>query len=207
MKKEKSDIKAIVFDIGGVMASEKNLRDHYVLLCKVLKINKNKFFVLRNKYIGKASSGKISGKKFISILANELGIDYSKLLKNWIKFKKKSIKKNFELERAIKRLKKNGYKVGSLSGVLDLHQKLNNEKHLYDVFQFNIYSFKAGYSKPDIRLYHLLIKKLKLNPYEVIVVDDMKMCLDSAKKLGINTILFRDNNQLVKALKKFGVKI
>lgn len=199
-------IKAIVFDIGGVMASENNLRDHYIYLCNALKIDKKKFFSLRDKYMSKASSGKISGRKLISIFAKELGIDYNKLLKNWIKFKKKSIKKNFVLEKIIRNLKKKGYKVGSLSGAIDLHQELYAEKNIYDVFQFNIYSFKAGYSKPNIKLYSLLIKRLRLNPKEIIVVDDMKSCLDVAEKLGVKTILFKNNKRLLKELRKLGVK-
>lgn len=205
MKKEEFDVKAIVFDIGGVMASENNLKDHYIPLCNALKINKTKFSDLRDKYMDKASSGKLSGKKLISIFAKELNIDYKKLLKNWIKFKKRSIKKNFALEKIIKKLKNKGYRVGSLSGVIDLHQKLCAEKKIYDVFQFNIYSFKEGYSKPHIQLYKLLIKKLRLSPKNILVVDDMEICLDSARKLNLNTILFKNNRQLVKDLKQLGI--
>ena len=76
-------IKALVFDIGGVMASENNMKDHYVPLCKALNIDEKEFFRLRDKYISKAASGKITGKKLISLFSKELNIDY-KLLSGFL---------------------------------------------------------------------------------------------------------------------------
>ncbi len=204
---EKPKIKAIVFDIGGVMASEKNLVDHYVPLCKSLNIDKKKFFNLRERYIGKASSGEISAEKMIHLISEDLRLDYKKLLKNWIKYKRRSIVKNHELEKIIRRLGKEGYRVASLSNVLDLHYRLCNEKKLYDSFEFNILSFEAGFSKPDPRIYKLLLKKLGLPAKQVVFIDDYQSCLDGAEKLGIKTILFKNNRQLVRDLKKFRVKI
>jgi epoxide hydrolase-like predicted phosphatase len=200
-------IKAIIFDIGGVMASENNLKDHYEPLCKALKIDKKEFFRLRDKYVSKSACGKISGKEMIKKFAKELNINYGFLLKNWIKYKIKSIRKNIKLEKIIKRLKKNGYRIASLSNVLDIHYELCNKKHIYDVFDFNIVSFKEGISKPDKRIYKLLLKKLKMKGKEVVFIDDYQICLDGAKKLGITTILFKNNKQLAKDLKKFGVKV
>lgn len=199
-------IKAIIFDIGGVMASENNMRDHYLPLIESMKLDKDEFFKIRDKYVAQAAEGKMTGKAMIKLFAKELGVNYDKLLKNWIKFKKKSQKKNFKLEKIIKKLKKQRYIVGSLSSVLDIHQKVGQENKLYDVFDFNIYSYKVGFSKPDIRIYKYLLKKLKkIKPEEIIVVDDMQTCLDSAKKLGLKTILFRDNKQFVRDLKELGV--
>jgi len=205
-KNIKPQIKAIVFDIGGVMASENNLVDHYIPLCKSLKINKKKFFEIRNKYINKFAKGEKSGRKLITIFSKRLNIPYKKFLQNWIKYKRKSIKKNFELERIIRDLKKKEYRVASLSNAIDIHYKLGKEKGLYNVFNFNILSFKEGFSKPDIRIYKLLLNKLKMPAKEVIFIDDYQICLDGAKKLGINTILFRNNKQLVKDMEKLGVK-
>ena len=201
------DIKAIVFDIGGVIASENNLKEHYIPLCKALNIDTKKFFELRKKYIHLASSGKISGKEMIHRFSKELNLDYNLFLKNWIKFKKRSIRKNWRLEKIIKKLKKAGYKVLSLSGVIDIHYYIGKKKKLYDVFDFNILSFKVGLNKPDIKIYKLLLKKLKLIAKDIIVIDDTKECIESVKKLGINAIMFKTNKQLIKDLKKLGVKI
>ena len=205
--KQKNQIKAIVFDIGGVMASENNLKEHYGPLCKALRIDKKKFFEVRDKYTGLAASGKISGKKMVSLFSQDLKIGYQKLLRNWIKYKRKSMKKNLELENFIENLKKADYIVASLSNVLDIHYKVGMEKKIYSPFHFNIMSFDVGFSKPDVRIYRLLLKRLKVPAKNVVFIDDYQICLDGAKKLGINTILFKNNKQLVKALTRLGVKV
>ena len=194
-------IKAIIFDIGGVMVQGNNMKTHYDPLIKFMKLDKKDFFKSYKKYVHKASRGKISSKKMIYSIAKELNVDKEKLLANWIKYKKKSIKKNLKLEKIIKKLKKKGYIVGSMSGVLDLHYKLCNEKKVYDIFDFNICSFKVKCNKPDIKIYKLLLKKLKLKPKEILFIDDTKECLPPAKKLGMKTILYKNNNQLKKELK------
>lgn len=201
-----TQIKAIVSDIGGVMISENNMKTHYGPLIKSMNLNKKKFFELYRKYIDKASRGRISAQKMIYCIAKELKVDKKELLKNWIKYKVKSIKKNVRLERVLKKLKKR-YKVVSMSGVLDLHYKLCNKKGIYDVFDFNICSFRVGSNKPDIQIYKLLLKKLKLSPEEIVFIDDTKECLIPAKKRGIKTILYKNNSQLFRDLKKFKVEV
>jgi len=193
--------KAIIFEIGGVMVKGNNMKTHYVPLIKSMGVGKDEFFKSYLKYVGGASRGKMTGKQMISSIAKDLKVDKNKLMRNWIKYKKKAIIKNFVLERFIKKLKKD-YKVGSMSGVLDLHCKLCKEKKIYDVFDFNIYSFKVKCNKPDMKIYRILIKKLGVSPKEIVFVDDTKACLVPAKKLGMKTILYRNNTQVVRDLKK-----
>ncbi len=193
-------MKAIVFDIGGVMAMGNNLKTHYIPLIKSMKLDEKNYFNSYKKHVWGASRGKITSKDMISLIAKDLKVDSKKLYNNWIKYKKRSIKKNVELENYIKKLKKKGYVVGSMSGVLELHNKLFREKRIYDVFDFNIFSFEVGYNKPDIQIYKLLIKKLKLSPKEIIFIDDVTKCISPAKKLGMKTILYKNNSQLFKEL-------
>ncbi len=194
-------IKAIVSDIGGVMVSENNMKAHYGPLIKEMSLDKDKFFKSYKKYIDKASRGRITAKKMIYAMAEELGVNKEKFLKNWIKYKRRAISKNVGLESVFRKLKKK-YKVASMSGVLDLHYKLCNEKGIYCVFDFNILSFKVGSNKPDTAIYKLLIKKLNLHPKEIVFIDDTPECLIPAKRLGMKTILYKNNSQLIRDLKK-----
>jgi putative hydrolase of the HAD superfamily len=196
------EIRAIIFDIGGVMIKEDNMRTHYVPLIMSMGLSEDDFFAEYKKYIAKASRGKMTGKQMIYLIAQDLKVSKKKLLKNWVKYKRISIKKNKELEDYIKEIKEKGYVVGSMSGVLDLHYKLCEEKGIYDIFDFNIFSFNVGFNKPDIQIYRILLKKLKLPPKEIIFIDDTKECLPPAKKLGIKTILFKNNKRLKRELGK-----
>ena len=199
--KEPKMIKAIISDIGGVMVQGNNMKTHYAPLLKSLNINKEEFFKSYKEQVHKASRGKITGKKMISLIAKDLNIDKKKLLENWIKYKKQSTKKNLELEKIYKKLKKQGYKIGSMSGVLDIHYNVFKKSNIYDIFDFNIRSFQVGYNKPDIQIYKLLLKKLKLPPKQILFIDDVKICLIPAKKMGMKTILYKNNKQLGRELK------
>jgi FMN phosphatase YigB (HAD superfamily) len=143
----------------------------------------------------------------ISLFAKDLKINRNILLKEWIRLKIKSQKKNLELEKIIRKLKKAGYKGGSSSGVIDLHYKIGKKNKLYRVFDFNLTSFKMGLTKPHKKMYRLLIKKLKLQPEEIVVIDDTFYCLDVAKNQGLNVILYKNNFQLMNSLKKLKIKL
>jgi len=200
------EIKSIVSDIGGVMVKGNNLKTHYIPLCNAMGVDKKRFFESYKKYVGDASRGKMTAQEMIYSIANELGVNKKKLLENWIKYKRKAIRKNVGLEKIFKKLKKK-YKVVSMSGVLDLHYELCNEKKIYDVFDFNICSYKVKTNKPDIQIYKLLVKRLKTPPNLILFIDDTEECLSPAQKLGMKTILYKNNSQLLRDLKKRGVLV
>jgi epoxide hydrolase-like predicted phosphatase len=200
-------IKAIVFDVGGVLTKE-NMLEHYSKLAEITGYNIKKFYKIRKRYINQAVIGKISAIEYIKLFTKELGIkDFKKFKQNWIKIRSKCIIVDKDVEKIIKKLKNKKYKVGSLTNILPLHQKLRNKKNIYKIFDFNICSCEVGLSKPDIKIYKLLIKKLELPPKEIVFVDDVRECLIPARKLGINTILFKNNKQLIRDLRRLDVRV
>jgi len=200
----KEKIKAVAFDIGGVL----DIGDaYYGYLSKSLGIDIQDFIKASDNHVKKAINGKITTKQLVSSIAKRLNMDADDLLKKWVKSKRLYIKKDKDVENIIKKLRKNKYKIATLTNVSDIHHRIRIEKGFYDHFHFNICSCEVGLSKPNIRIYKLLIKKLKLKPEEIIFVDDVKECLIPAKKLGIKTILFRNAKQLARDLKKFDVKL
>ncbi len=48
-----------------------------------------------------------------------------------------------------------------------------------------IYSHEVGMAKPDPRIYALTCEQLKLEPYEIIFVDDVKVIIEAAVKFGL----------------------
>ena len=59
--------------------------------------------------------------------------------------------------------------------------------------------------KPDKEIFNLTLKKLKLNPQQVLFIDDKIENIQGAKKLGIPSILFKNNKDLIEQLTKRGV--
>ena len=63
-----------------------------------------------------------------------------------------------------------------------------------------------GFRKPDRRAFEFIMNKLKVKPKESIFVDDKQKNLDAAEELGMKTILFKNNPQFFRDIKKFGIK-
>ena len=69
-------------------------------------------------------------------------------------------------------------------------------KNLYKDFDEIVVSCDVGMRKPNPKIYKLILKKLKLKPSETIFIDNQKWNINPAKKLKMQTILFKDNKQL-----------
>ena len=78
-------------------------------------------------------------------------------------------------------------------------------KKLYKRFGVVVVSCDVGLRKPDPKIYKLVLKKLKLKPNQTVFVDNQEWNLKPARKLGMKTILFKNNKQLFRDLNKIGV--
>jgi len=200
-------IKAIIFDIGGVL-DKGGWKEHYLPMCKELGIDKDKFSKSQKKHVKKAKIGKIITSEYMLLVAKDLGINKKELYRSWIKWKRKALVKDRNVEKIIKELKDKGYIVGTLTNIVEIHEKIRLEKKIYDLFDFKLRSFKEKCCKPQLKFYKLIFKKLKkVKPSEIIFIDDWDGALIPAKKLGMKTILFKDAEQLKSDLKRFRVKI
>jgi epoxide hydrolase-like predicted phosphatase len=204
MKKER--IKAIVFDIAGVVYLD-DYQGVYTNLAKIFKFSLTDFNKARENFFLKSQLGKVSAGGYELSIAKQLELkDKMKFAKKWISLREKAMKPNKKLINLIKRLDKT-YLLATLTNVMLATEKLRQKKKIYRFFRVNIVSCKVGMSKPNKNIYLLLLKKLKIPAREIIFIDDSKINLKPAKKLGMKTILFKNNKQLVKDLRKLGVKI
>ena len=91
----------------------------------------------------------------------------------------------------IKRLKKSGYRVYLLSNLSreahDVYLKLND---IFSQFDDMMFSFEVGYVKPDPKIYRLLLKTYGLTASETLFIDDKKVNIDAAQRVGINGIVY-----------------
>lgn len=88
-----------------------------------------------------------------------------------------------------------------LDFILDyLHQHFG--KNIFDdIFDFQYYSQKIGWRKPDKEIYELVIKTAQIDPHNAYFFDDKKENLIEPQKLGIHTILVdRDISELTSFL-------
>jgi HAD superfamily hydrolase (TIGR01509 family) len=61
---------------------------------------------------------------------------------------------------------------------------------------------KLGVHKSQPSSYEKILSILSLNPDEVVYIDDQQINLDVAKQIGINTILYIDNQTTIGNIKE-----
>ena len=60
-----------------------------------------------------------------------------------------------------------------------------------------IYSHEVGVEKPDRRIYELTCERLGVQPAEMIFLDNLETNVAAARELGIHAILFQDTAQAI----------
>jgi len=206
MKQEKKEIKAIFFDIGGVLYNESVSSKNKKNFEKKFEIPFSSYQKVVWKYVPSAQENKISMDTYFQRISNKLKLNKKDLMDNYKKTRKKSLNLNKDVENTLIKLKKN-YLLGTLTNIISINHRLRLKKKVYKHFKIKLISCKEGLRKPDVRFYKLMIQRSKVSPKQIIFIDDEEKLLLPAKQLGINTILFKTNKQLIQDLKKLGVKI
>ena len=198
-------IKAVIFDWGGVLIYNPSIGTKEYC-AKRLGVNESKFIKIYDKYEPDFQKGKISESNFWKKIYENLEIPMSKSKILWNTVLEETYKSNDPVINIAKSLKKQGYKIGYLSNTempaIDFFNKQN-----YDFLDVVVFSCIEGYVKPEKKIYEIILNRLGVQSEEAIFIDDKETNIEGAKKLGINTILFKDSNQLIHELKKFLINL
>lgn len=199
-------IKVIIFDLGGVVFENGT---H-----KAIKYLKEKYSfsddLLEKIFYGKEAlafrEGRFTPKEFWrfidSILPKESRLTARNIRSIWYNF---YIPPKGMLE-LLANLKRN-YKLGILSGNIKERVDFLNEKYDFrKFFDFEVYSFDVGMNKPNLAFYQKALEKANVDAENCLYVDDHLEYVEPAKKLEMQTMLFRNFNQFLKELKQIGVK-
>lgn len=197
-------IKAIIFDIGGVITKPglvSKLLNHYSEKLKIPR--KNIESVVRHNIV-LAQRGKITFSDLITKVAKHLKIKNIERLKKIALGLNRLDKKSAE---TIKKLKRK-YKLYALTNHIDDWLEYEKKKFKLNTYFDRIFtSYEMGMIKPNIKIYKRVLKELKLEPSEVIFVDNQRTNIGGAKDAGMHAILFRSTDQLKEDLIELGVKI
>jgi len=200
-------LKAILFDVGGVIIDFSNDDDYYpylsrisgVSIKRIKKIIEGKLWVLLDK-------DKISQKDFDKIIARKLKICENKVL--WYETYEKEGKLDKKVINDIKKLSKH-YKIAYLSNV-DMSRYCFTLKMLKPYSKLFNHEFASCYihlRKPEKKAFGYVLSKLKVKPSEAVFIDNQEENVAGAKRAGLKTILFKDNKGMEKDLLKLGVRL
>ncbi len=208
-------IKAIILDVGGVLALGSKLKKYrgglhhtsvHEFIAGKLKISLDQWFDSIDTVYAKSIEGKVSREKVLKAIAKNVGVSVEKLKKIVFAAYKKNFSQNRQLFNKLFNLKKKGYKIAVLSDQWYLSKEALMPEKLYRKFDEVVVSCEVGMRKPNPKIYRLILKKLKLLAKNCLFIDNQKWNIKPAKKLGMKNVLFKDNKQLFKRLEKLSVK-
>ena len=209
----KRRIKALVLDVGGVLVLGVKLKkskydkmlhhtEVHKEIAKKLNISLDQWFDAIDTSYAKSIEGKISPEKLLEIISRNVKTSKKRLEKIIIRIYKRNFRQNKELFKKIFQLKHKGYKIGVLSDQWPLSKKALMPKKIYGKFDAVVVSCDVGIRKPNPKIYNLILKKLNIPSSQVLFIDNQEWNIKPAKKLGLKTLLYKNNKQLFKELDK-----
>ena len=188
-------IRAIIFDIGGVLVKTKPLLD------QVLEVfqpeNEKEFWEKINIEGVPLCKGEMSLFQFWKKIAQKVGRDIpDHVLRDlWAKDCRKYARIDEGVQEIVNSLKET-YSLAILSNTIDIHAKLNEELGIYEPFDVVILSHEVGLTKNEKEMFLLVTEKLGVAPEECVFIDDIQKFIDVAQSVGMQAILFENPEQL-----------
>jgi len=203
VKRKKTKIRALIFDIGGVLQlGEERTKGVHKYVSRKFRISLDQYLDAIDTTYAKSIEGKLSEERVIEILAKNLKTTKKRLVRLYKKAYKKNFKLNKELLKFVKKAKKQGIATAIISDMWHLSKRSLVLKKFYRIFKPVILSCDIKIRKPNPEIYRLTLEKLKIQPEEAVFIDNREWNIKPAKKLGIKTILFKNNKQTIKELNK-----
>ncbi|MGI8420033.1 MAG: HAD family hydrolase [Candidatus Levyibacteriota bacterium] len=201
-------IKAIIFDLGGVLIFHRKLIISHILTLLFPETSLEDLLTLWDKYRIALNSGTISSKEMLEKMKKEFKSKESvdALLKQWRLYYGQQVKEtNLDLLEVVKLLRKK-YKVYLLTDTIDVHDQVNSKRAIYEQFDGVYKSFKMGMAKMDgENAFRYVISDIGASPEECVFIDDTERNIEIAKAIGMKAILFTDNEALQKEWKSVGI--
>ena len=192
-------IKAIIFDLGGVITHGGYLGflKHYCADC-FTPLGKKKILDLERQ----VNLGQITEKKFYQEIEKVFGVHMTpaQMHENIVRH----MKADKGLVHMIPHIKK--AKVALFTNSLGhMAVEVLKKRHLSGKKFFDrvFVSTEMHMAKPDKKAYEYVLKQLKVKPQEALMVDDRLENITPARKIGMNGIVYKNSRQFAKELKKY----
>lgn len=92
--------------------------------------------------------------------------------------------------RILPDLMKRGFRLYYLSNFpIDIFEEIKTGYYFFKYFDGGIISSEVKFSKPDRRIYEILLKKYSLTPEECLFIDDIEKNVSVAETLGMNGLV------------------
>jgi glucose-1-phosphatase len=209
MKRQKTKIKTIWFDLGRVLLNF-DFKPAFKYLSRRSPLRTEEmrhYFESHPRLEAELDEGKVPASKLYQRLKKDLrfnGVDYETFKVVWSQIFSE-IKPMIAL---MKRLKKNGYRLIMISNTNRLHyDHIKKRYSVVNYFDKIILSFRVGSRKPKALIYQKALQVSRAKPHEIFYTDDRKkLTTAAAKNHGVHIHTFRKVSMLKRRLKRLGVR-
>ena len=195
-------IRAVVFDIGGVLEITPNLgvmrhwEDRLGLPAGGLEER------MHDAWAG-GSIGTVTENDVHQAVRERLGLDGRQLAAFmadlWREYLGTPNTELIEYARQLRPRYRTGILSNSFVGAREREQAAYGFEDLVDEI---VYSHEAGMSKPDPRIYALACARLDVRPQETVFLDDAEPCVAGACDAGLHAIRYQDNAQAIAEIER-----
>lgn len=200
-------VKGIVFDLDGVylLRGKENFISGLKAKFGVSEADARRVF-LKSPEISLYKQGKMTGDEFWAFACREWKIKAKK--EELISLLVSGYEVSKEAEKLAGNLKTAGYKLLiCTNNFRERLEGLEKKFKLSKTFDAIVASYQVGAMKPDRAIMDALAKRAGLTLSEIFFADDSLANVESARKLGVNAVLYEDFSGFVLALKRAGVKV
>lgn len=199
-----TDIRAVGFDYGGVIAIHKTVMPQIAQICGLSVDELKAEYFLHNHL---ANVGDLSYPEVWKLVVSNLGKSdrYNQIVKVLQVYDQPDLDER--MIKLIDQLKNNNYKVGLLSNntKANAHQlrQIGLDKH-FDAFMV---SAEIGHQKPNREAFMALFEALRVSPEQSIFIDDSSNSLRLASEIGFRPILFKSYEDLLQEFSELNIRV
>ena len=195
-------IRAVVFDIGGVLETTPGLGVTQLWETR-LRLPAGELNQRMSDVWAGGGIGTITEEDVRQAITDRLGLDGQQLAAFmadvWREYLGTANTGLIEYARRLRPRYRTGILSNSFVGAREREQAAYGFEDLVDEI---VYSHEAGMSKPDPRVYALICARLDVRANETVFLDDKDLCVDGAREAGLHAVLYQNNAQAIAEIEK-----
>jgi epoxide hydrolase-like predicted phosphatase len=195
-------IKAVIFDIGGVLLHNTGHEKERTWETQAGLPEGAIFKYINRSGLGNAATrGQLSRQELWSKVSEHFKIDLAQIRTFEANLVDAEVL-NTELAEFLQSLRPK-YKTALLSNAWPGTREAFNQKYGLDkLVDLQIFSAEEGTLKPETKFYQLALIRLQVRGYETVFLDDNAVNVDAADLFGMRSIHYRNNEQAIKEIKR-----
>ena len=184
--------KLYIFDMGGVVSTDGGV---FARISDYLNISGEELFSIAGESEVELSEGRITAQEFWQRFSRASG----KIIKEELFGKFFDPRLNKGTVTIIENLKKEN-RVVCGTNTIEPHYLTRVERGDYQLFDDLYASHLLGIAKPKAAFFEYILRKEQIEAGEAVFIDDDQKNIESAARLGLEAVLFRDAGTLKKEI-------